>query len=126
VHLFRNPAEAAFYAADFHAGRRVLVDPSLRQCADIVGGVDVQAVWWAIHREAHRFDIINGTMPLVPPHLAKKTTLAPTNGTTMPAMNGMTLSALNGTAEAFDQLVSIAKAVGDENVWAWAGTAAGL
>jgi hypothetical protein len=66
--LFRSPTEAALCAADLHEGRRVLVDPSLDQCADIVGwNVTGQMVWWAVRREAQRAAIVSGNMPLVPP-----------------------------------------------------------
>jgi hypothetical protein len=102
--LFRNPTEAAFYAADFHTGRRLLVQPSLAQAAAITG-VDIQAVWWAEHREGHRAAIINGVIPLVPPH-PRKTTIVPT--TIIPAISGASADVI------VDRLIA---KFGVETVW---------
>jgi hypothetical protein len=58
----RNKNEAAFTAADLYRGIRQLVEPSLAQAAFLAGS-DVTAVWWALHREEYRGDIIVGLMP---------------------------------------------------------------
>jgi hypothetical protein len=57
--------EAAFAGADLYVGSAVLTDPTLAQAADVVGST-VSAVWWAVHRQKYRREILSGLLPLVP------------------------------------------------------------
>lgn len=75
----RTPRECDFLASDLYRGVFHLVEPSLVQAAFIAGSHSVTAVWWAVRREEHRGEILNGELPLMPARL-----VAPkTNGTAL-------------------------------------------
>jgi hypothetical protein len=56
----------AFLAADLHAERVMLVDPTLTQAARLAR-VNYTLAWWATRRQEQRSDIMGGLLPLVPP-----------------------------------------------------------
>jgi hypothetical protein len=69
--LSRSPSshhERAFRGADFYCGRAHLVKPTLMQSAFLAHSTPT-AIWWAVHREAYRAEILAGLLPLTPPRV---------------------------------------------------------
>jgi hypothetical protein len=66
-------AERAFLASDLISGDRRLVQPTISQAA-MLAKVNATYVWWAGQREAHRDEVLQGWLPLVPPREIKSST----------------------------------------------------
>jgi hypothetical protein len=73
----------AFLAADLHSGAKQLVKPTMLQSA-FLAGVNRTYAHWATKRQAERFEIEAGLVPLVPPPVSKA------NGSMLPmSITGM-------------------------------------
>jgi hypothetical protein len=70
AHNKLSRAERAFLASDLISGDKLLVRPTISQAA-MLSKVNATYVWWAGQREAHRDEILQGWLPLVPPREIK-------------------------------------------------------
>lgn len=69
AHAKLSRVERAFLASDLVSGDKQLIRPTIK--AAMLAGVSPTYAWWAGQREASRYEIVNGWMPLVPPREMK-------------------------------------------------------